>query len=230
MSAPRAGRGAGDPAGERGLNQRAYEEIRRRILDGELLPSSPLSEHQLAAALELSRTPVREALKRLEKEGLVRSIPSRGTFIAELSAQDILEIYQIRERLEGLAARIAAAQMAPAEIAALEQDVALADAVAGEGRVAALLQSDIRFHTRIIQATHNRRLGAILAMLDDQMHRVRAILPRSPEAVEAAQRDHRAIIERIRARDGNGAEEAMREHLRLSCERAMRLVLPLRLE
>src|SRR5437867_830283 len=103
-------RATGALAGERGLNQQAYEEIRRRILEGEFQPSSPLSEHQLAATLQLSRTPVREAIKRLEKEGLVRSIPNRGTFIAELSAHDILEIYQIRERLESLAARIAAEQ------------------------------------------------------------------------------------------------------------------------
>jgi DNA-binding GntR family transcriptional regulator len=210
------------------LNQQAYEEIRRRILEGELLPSSPLSEHQLAAALQLSRTPVREAIKRLEKEGLVRSIPSRGTFIAELSAQDIMEIYQVRQRLEGLAARIAAGQMSDDEILLLEQEVALTEAWAAEGRVEAIFQSDIRFHKLIIAATQNRRLGEILATLDDQMHRVRAILPRSSEWLEATLRDHRAIVAQIKARDDDGAERAMEQHLRSSCERAVRLVVPLR--
>lgn len=228
MDRSHAKSGAGAAAGERGLNQHAYEEIRRRILEGELLPSSPLSEHQLAAALQLSRTPVREAIKRLEKEGLLRSIPSRGTFIAELSAQDILEIYQVRGRLEGLAARIAAAQLSSAEIAALEQEVSFIDTCANEGRFEAIHQSDIRFHKLLIAATRNRRLGAILATFDDQMHRIRAILPRSAEWLEGTLREHRAIAERVKARDADGAERAMEDHLRASCERAVRVVLPLR--
>ena len=210
-----------------GLNQQAYDEIRRRILEGELLPSQPLSEHQLATTLQLGRTPVREAIKRLAKEGLVRSVPNRGTFIAELSAHDIMEIYQVRGRLESLAARIAATQMSAADIQALEQEILLTDALAAEGRVGDIFQSDIRLHKRIIVATQNSRITAILAMLDDQMYRVRAILPRSPEWLEAAQHDHHAIVACIKARDGQGAEQAMEHHLRSSCERAMRLVLPL---
>lgn len=219
--------GAGAHAGERGLNQHAYAEIRRRILEGELLPANPLSEHQLATAMQLSRTPVREAIKRLEKEGLVRSIPNRGTFIAEPSAHDIMEIYQVRERLEGLAARIAAAQMPPEDRLALEHEVALTDMLSAEGRIGEIFQSDIRFHKLIIAATQNSRLSAILATLDDQMYRVRAILLRSSEWIAATLHDHRMIVEQITARDGAGAEQAMEHHLRSSCERATRLVLPL---
>lgn len=229
MRSSRTKTDTGATLAERGLNQQAYEEIRRRILEGELLPSSPLSEHQLAATMQLSRTPVREAIKRLEKEGLVRSIPNRGTFIAELSAHDIMEIYQVRERLEGLAARIAAEQMPVTDMQALEHEVALTTALAAEGRIGEIFQSDIRLHKLIIAATHNSRLSAILATLDDQMYRVRAILPRSPDWLEAALREHTAIVERIKARDGKGAEQAMEEHLRSACERSMRVALPLRL-
>lgn len=227
MPQARARSAAGAAVEERGLNQRAYEEIRRRILEGELLPSSPLSEHQLAAALQLSRTPVREAIKRLEKEGLVRSIPSRGTFITELAAHDILEIYQVRERLESLAARIAAEQMDPAEVEALEQELAFSERAAAEGRSGAILESDVRFHKRIITATQNQRLGAILATLDDQMYRIRQILPRSAAWLDETLGEHRAIVARIRARDAAGAEQAMERHLRASCDRAVRLVLPI---
>jgi len=159
---------------ERSLNQQAYEEIRRRILDGALAPASPLSEHQLAVTLHLSRTPVREAIKRLEQEGLVRSIPNRGTFVAELAACDIIEIYQVREPLEGFAARLAAEQMPAEEVQALLQEVALMRALATESRLAEVCQADLRVHQRIIAATHNSRLITILALLDDQMHRVRA--------------------------------------------------------
>jgi len=229
MEASRTKTDGGAGTGEGGLNQQAYEEIRRRILEGELLPSSPLSEHQLAATLQLSRTPVREAIKRLEKEGLVRSIPNRGTFIAELSAQDIMEIYQVRERLEGLAARIAAEQMSTEDVQALEHEVALTASLSDEDRIGEIFQSDIRFHKLIIAATRNQRLSIILATLDDQMYRVRAILPRSADWLGATLRDHKAIVEQIKARDGKGAEQAMEQHLQLTCERAMRLVLPLRL-
>jgi DNA-binding GntR family transcriptional regulator len=215
--------------GQRGLKEHAYAEIRRRILEGEILPSSPLSEHQLATTLHLSRTPVREAIKRLEREGLVRSIPNRGTFIAELSAQDIREIYQVRERLEGLATRIAAEQMSAEAMQTLEHEVALTAAFAAEGRIGEIFQSDIRFHKLIIATTHNWRLSTILGTLDDQMYRVRAIFPRSADWLEATLRDHTAIVEGIKARDGKRAEQAMEQHLQSACERAMRLVMPLRL-
>lgn len=229
MQSSRAPHLRGTPQGERGLNQRAYDELRRRILAGELLPSSLLSEHQLAASLQLSRTPVREAIKRLEQEGLVRSLPNRGTFVTELAAHDILEIYQIRERLEGLAARVAAEQMAPAEIQALEHEIALTRACIAEGRIGEAFQSDIRFHKLIIAATHNERLGAVLAMLDAQMHRVRALLTQSAELLEASFDEHNAILERIQAHDIQGAEQAMEAHLRSTCAWAMRLALPVRL-
>ena len=159
----------------------------------------------------------------------MRSIPNRGTFIAELSAQDIMEIYQVRERLEGLAARIAAEQMSTEDVQALEHEVALTASLSDEDRIGEIFQSDIRFHKLIIAATRNQRLSIILATLDDQMYRVRAILPRSADWLGATLRDHKAIVEQIKARDGKGAEQAMEQHLQSACERAMRLVLPLRL-
>lgn len=208
------------------LNQQAYDAIRRQILDGDLAPSAPLSEQQLAASLQLSRTPVREAIKRLEKERLVYSVPNRGTFVAELSARDVFEIYQVRERLESLAARIAAEQMSPDDHRMLREEISLANRLAAERRDQEILESDIRLHKRIIAATQNNRLIAVLATMDDQMHRVRALFPRSPEWLDATLRDHAAIVERINAQDGPGAEKAMERHLRSSRDYAMRLLLP----
>ncbi|MCX6066899.1 MAG: GntR family transcriptional regulator [Chloroflexi bacterium] len=213
---------------KRELNQQAYDEIRRRILDGEFLPSSPLSEYQLAAALNLSRTPVREAIKQLEKEGLVWSIPNKGTFIVELSAHDIMEIYQVRERLEGLAARIAAERMSGRDIELLEQEISITNELEFAGRINEILQCDVRIHKLIIASTQNVRLGAILATLDDQMHRVRAIFPQSPEWLHATIQDHALIVAKIKEHDGAGAESAMEEHLRSACERAVQILLPLR--
>jgi len=212
----------------RELNQRAYSEIRRRILDGEFLPSSPISENQLAAELNFSRTPVREALKRLEEEGLVWSIPNKGTFIAELSAHDIMEIYQVRECLEGMAALIAAEQMSEKDIQLLEKEIALLNELKFTGRVDEIFQCDIRLHKVIIASTQNIRLGKILATLDGQMHRVRIIFSHSPDWLQAVIQEHATLVEKIKARDGKGAKNAMVQHLRSACDRSVQIVLPLR--
>ncbi len=212
----------------RELNQQAYDEIRRRILDGEFLPSNPISEYQVASELNISRTPVREALKRLEEEGLVWSIPNKGTFVAELSAHDIMEIYQVRECLEGQAARIAAEKMSDNDIQLLEKEIALTDEFAATGQEDEIFQRDIRLHKLIITSTQNIRLGKILATLDDQMHRVRIIFSHSPDWLQAVIQEHAAIVEKIKARDCEGAEDAMVKHLRSACDRSVQVVLPLR--
>jgi DNA-binding GntR family transcriptional regulator len=212
----------------RELNKQAYDEIRRRIFDGEILPSRSISEYQLAAELNFSRTPVREALKRLEDEGLVWSIPNKGTFITELSAHDVMEIYQIRESLEGMAALIAADKMSEEDIQLLEKEIAFTKELKSTGRVDEIFQCDIRLHKLIITSTQNIRLGKILATLDDQMHRVRIFFSHSPDWLQAMFQEHATIVEKIKARDGKGAEIAMVEHLRSACDRSVQISLPLR--
>jgi len=208
------------------LNQKAYAEIRRRILNGELSAETPLSEYQLAEELELSRTPVREAIKRLEREGLVQSIPSRGTFVAELTARDISEIYQVREQLEGFAARIAAETMSEESIKRLEEEINVLNILASGNRLVEVVDSDIRLHKHIIASTQNSRLIELLGTLDDQMHRVRALFPQSPQWLEATLEQHTNIVEAIKAHDGLGAEKAMKAHLRAAREYAVRQSLP----
>ena len=208
------------------LNQKAYAEIRRRILDGELIAESPLSEYQLAEELQLSRTPVREAVKRLEREGLVQAIPNRGTFVSKLTSKDISEIYQVREQLEGFAAHIAAETMSDEAIEKLEKEISVLKTLASESRLVEVVDSDIRLHQQIIASTQNSRLIAMLGTLDDQMHRVRALFPQSPQWLKATLVEHAKIVEAIKARDGLGAEKAMRDHLRSAREHAVRQSLP----
>jgi len=208
------------------LNQKAYTEIRRRILNGELSTETPLSEYQLAEELELSRTPVREAIKRLEREGLVQSIPNRGTFVAELTARDISEIYQVREQLEGFAARIAAETMSDESINMLEEEIRVLNTLASEGRLVEIVDSDVRLHKLIIASTQNSRLIELLGTLDDQMHRVRAVFPQSSKWLEATLAEHTDIVKAIKARDGGRAEKAMKAHLRSAREYAIKQFLP----
>jgi DNA-binding GntR family transcriptional regulator len=208
------------------LNRKAYAEIRRRILSGELSAETPLSEYQLAEELALSRTPVREAVKRLEREGLVQSIPNRGTFVAELTARDISEIYQVREQLEGFAARIAAETMSDEGIESIEKEISTSNTLSSEGRLVEILDSDIRLHRQIVASTQNSRLIALLGTLDDQMYRVRALFPQSSQWLEATLVEHANIVEAIKAHDGWGAEKAMKAHLRAAREYAIRQSLP----
>ena len=208
------------------LKEKAYTEIRRRILSGELSVDAPLSEYQLADELELSRTPVREAVKRLEREGLVQSIPNRGTFVAELRARDISEIYQVREQLESFAARIAAETMSDESIKKLEEEISMLNTLASEGQLNEVVNSDIRLHKQIIASTQNSRLIELLGMLDDQMHRVRALFPQSSQWLESTLADHANIVNAIKAHDGQAAEKAMKTHLRSAREHAIRQFLP----
>jgi len=203
----------------------AYTEIRSRILSGELAPQEPLSEYQLAGELKISRTPVREALKRLEHEGLVRFVPNRGAFVADVSIRDIVEIYELREQLEGYAAGIAAAEMTLAEIDVLERKLTNAQRLANEkGSVKEAFDSDIYFHKQLIQCTKNSRMATVLATMDDQVHRIRILSPRARGRLEAMLCEHREVLDYIRRRDREGAQEAMRRHLRAARENAIRLM------
>src|ERR1700686_5658444 len=107
-----------------------YEEIRKWILDGDLVPNQPLSEYRLGTELKVSRTPVREALRRLEHEGLVWFAMNRGAFVKGLSVADIVEVYQVREQLEGFAARVAASEMLESDIEVLEGELERAEQLA----------------------------------------------------------------------------------------------------
>lgn len=208
------------------LKEKAYAEIRRRILSGELSVEAPLSEYQLADELGLSRTPVREAVKRLEREGLLQSIPNRGTFVAELTARDISEIYQVREQLEGFSARIAAERMSEENIKKLEEEINLLNTLASEGQLIKVVDSDIRLHKLILASTQNSRLIELLGTLDDQMHRVRARFPLSSAWLDTTLAEHADIVNAIKARNGDEAEKAMKAHLRSAREHAIKQFLP----
>jgi|SRR5580704_5764925 DNA-binding GntR family transcriptional regulator len=208
--------------------EEAYQKIRRCILRGEFAPAASLSEYGLAAQLKLSRTPVREALTRLEQDGMVHTITGRGTFVAQLTPHDVMEIYEVREQLESYAARVAAERMDTAGICELEHVIQRMHEGAAAGYANETFETDINLHKSILQATQNNRMIAILATLDDQMHRIRSMWPRTPRWLDGTLAEHESIVERIKNRDPNGAEAAMRNHLRSSCEHAIRFLMPMR--
>lgn len=197
----------------------AYDRLRRAIIDGEFKPGERLTETATAALLGISRTPVREAFARLAKDGLVRS--SRGTGIEVVDpGQELLDIYFIREAIEGCAARLAAMRASPDEVSAI---LAAAEASRrlDHGEVEERARLNRAFHLLVAAAGRAPRVERLVSDYRELFSSARTLRTYTPEETRAMQRDHTRIAEAIAARDPDAAETAIRDHLR----RAYALVL-----
>ena len=161
---------AGD---KQSLTSKVYDHIRNGILDGSYKDGDYLVETRLAEKLQVSRTPIREALKQLELEGLVLSMPNRGVVVQAISENDIDDIYIIRQMLEGLAAYWAAERRTQEQLDALAEKVDLMDFYTGRGGAAQLSRLDNEFHELIYRACASRMLSHILASLHQNTRRAR---------------------------------------------------------
>jgi DNA-binding GntR family transcriptional regulator len=190
----------------------AYDVLVAAIRNGRYRPGDRLREEEIASDLGMSRTPVREALGRLAARGLVEARAGRGLVVTSLSAQSVLELYAMREGLEGTAARLAAQQATDVEIDALT--MLAEDFARTQGAPAAYAEANRVFHARLYDAARNRYLLQALNDLQD----VIALLPRTTFAIDgrsaAAVDEHAAIVAAMRARDPDAAEQAARAHIR----------------
>jgi DNA-binding GntR family transcriptional regulator len=207
------------------LRQQAYDEIKRCILDQRYAPGAVLSENQLAEELQISRTPIREALRELATGGLVQILPQRGIIVSELSLQDIVEVYQLREELEGFATRLAAERIEDADRAGFQADHQRALAHMNAGRTRQGYDSSILLHDRIIRLARNSRLSQFMSLLSDQTHRFGLMTLRAGRG-PVALREHGEIIAALLAGEADQAESLMRRHLRADRDLVMRLNLP----
>jgi len=183
----------------------AYNEIKRRILAGVFAPGSRLREVDVAGQLSLGRTPVREALKRIQDEGLLRQEPGRGLVVAVMDQQEVGELYAMREALESTAAAHAALHATEAEI--LNMEAILQEG--GDDPVAL----NLRFHEAIYSAAHNRYLIRLLRSLTDTTYLLGRSTLAAPERAEVAQREHAGIVAAIRQRNPEAAARAARDHI-----------------
>lgn len=198
------------------LADRVFSEIQDAIVKGELLPGSKMSEAELATRYGVSRGPLREALRRLEGRKLLSRIPHVGVRVISLSFEELIQIYQVREALEGLAARLAALHMTPDEVQGLKDLLARHENQAEfqEGRAYFQEEGDFDFHYRIVQGSHNEVLTQMLC--GELYHRVRhyryqfSVTEGRPQRAFA---EHHRIIEAIESRDGEMAEILMRRHI-----------------
>jgi DNA-binding GntR family transcriptional regulator len=195
----------------RDLGEDAYARIRAAIREGGLAPGERLTEVDLAARFGVSRTPVRQAIARLEAEGLLTHEARRGLTVTRPDHQQVVELYVMREVVEGAAARLAAQHASETEIAAMAEIVEHEPEAFGDAR--ALAEVNQRLHGLLYLAAHNRYLLRSLEQLGATMALLPTLLTRGGRA-EQAHAEHRAIIGGIGKRDGDAAEAAARAHAR----------------
>lgn len=197
----------------------AYNEIKRRILVGDFAADDRLREVNVAQLLNMGRTPVREALKRLEDEGLLTHEPRRGLVVTRIDQRGVTELYAMREVLEGAAAEFAARHATDAEI---ENMAAILEDERRPGADAVAL--NLAFHNAIYAAAHNRHLIRSLNALTDTTYLLGRSTLAAQKRADKANEEHSAVIAAIRARDPQAAGEAARHHIRQAYLERLRML------
>jgi DNA-binding GntR family transcriptional regulator len=214
----RAETASADPASER-----AYQEIRGAMLSGALQQGTRLLENELASTLQMSRTPIREALKRLLAEELVSIEAGGSTVVRTIDLNEVAEIYAIRGALEGLATRLAAERITSSELARLRWLMGFMRDAANDENWLAWADANLRFHDVIYGAADNKRLRLMSRKLKDMVHRFSATSATSPGGADEVLERHERIVLALEARRQDEAEEAARHHIELALERVRTL-------
>ena len=202
------------------LVESAYHAIRRRILDNEYSQGHQALEQELAAELGMSRTPIREALVRLEHENLVQLIPRHGMRVVPLSVTDLRDMYEVLTALELTAVeRLARSRSAARDFHAIDAALDAMDAALRKRDRHAWIAADERFHRTLLELCGNARLKALADMLWDQSHRARVTTVRLRPDLQPSNEEHRAVVEAIRQGDWKAARARHLKHrLRTSRE------------
>ena len=195
------------------LNSLAYQQIKEAILSFAFLPNQALIEADLAAQLGISKTPVRDALRQLEQDGLVERVAFRGTYVSGISNQDMAYTYQIRIVLEGLAVRLAAPALSEEDLDQLNDMIHEHEAALEQGHHLEASFINAGFHNRIIQYCGNPRLIRMLDFLDDNLKRYRLLSIAQGLRKEKSIQEHRAIFSALKSRNPLAAEMSMQSHL-----------------
>lgn len=202
------------------LTDEIADVVRERILKGEYEIGEKIKENQIATELKVSRTPIREAFKLLENEGLIDYIPNRGCFAKGFTKQDVDDIYAVREALEELAVRWAVARITESELVALEEQVDLMEFYTKKKDKKKVLELNTSFHEVIYASARSRFLAQVLRSYKEYIEKTRKSIFYEQSYLEGILSEHRAIFEAIKDRDEERAVEAISKHLEASQERA----------
>ena len=202
------------------LTDEIADVVRERILKGEYEIGEKIKENQIATELKVSRTPIREAFKLLENEGLIDYVPNRGCFAKGFTKQDVNDIYAVREALEELAVRWSVARITEAELLALEEQVDLMEFYTKKKDKKRVLELNTSFHEVIYASARSRFLAQVLRSYKEYIEKTRKSIFYEQSYLEGILSEHRAIFEAIKERDEERAVEAISKHLEASQERA----------
>lgn len=195
------------------LREVVFDTLREAIISGLLRPGERLMEIQLAEELGVSRTPIREAIRKLELEGFVVMVPRKGAYVAGISLKDIADVFEVRASLESLAAGLAAERITDEELEELERILVRKGEIIEHGDVTDYVNADTEFHDKLYRASRNQRLLQILSNLQDEIHRFRSVSLAYPGRMKEALEEHRKIVEAVADRNIARAQALAWEHI-----------------
>lgn len=195
------------------LRDVVFNTLRQAILKGELKPGERLMEIALAERLGVSRTPIREAMRKLELEGLVVMIPRRGAQVANITEKDLNDVLEVRIALENMAIEKACKRMTEEELDKLWQAAREFERTMAEGNLVRLAEADVAFHEIIYQASDNCRLIQVLNNLREQIYRYRVEYLKEEETRNVLVKEHEELYNAVKARDVERAQEISFEHI-----------------
>lgn len=195
------------------LGGKVFEAIEQAILDGTYAAGDSMTELGLSAQLGVSRTPIREALRQLELEGLVQTVPNKGTVVVGISQKDIEDIYTIRMSIEGLACEWAAQKISAPELEKLKEIIELQEFYAQKNEILQVWQLDRRFHEMIYDASRSRPLKHTLTNFHNYIQKARELSFKSGGRTALSVKEHRDIYEAVAQHDGEKARVLTQQHI-----------------
>lgn len=196
------------------LRDVVFNTLREAILKGELKPGERLMELQLASKLGVSRTPIREAIRMLEQEGLAVTIPRKGAEVAKMTEKDMEDVLQVRDALDELAASIACEQITTEELEELKRTMREFEESTKTGDVKRIAEVDVKFHDIIYKATRNPKLENILNNLREQMYRYRVEYLKDEKNFPVLIKEHSEIVDGLVKRNKEKVIAAMHKHVK----------------
>lgn len=195
------------------LRGRVFHKIREDILNGKYKQNEELREATIGAELGVSRTPVREAFRQLELEGLLTMIPNKGVYVNGITSKDVRDIYMIRSSLEGLCAKWATEHITEAQMNEMEENVYLSEFHESKGHFEQMAELDNRFHEILYESCDSKMLEHLLRDFHQYVYRVRRMTLASENRGHASTSEHRQIMEAIKAKDAEKAEKLANLHM-----------------
>ena len=201
------------PPVQHAIRTHAYDALRRAIVSGALQPGQRVNEAEIARQMGISRAPLREAIRQLEQDGLLVSVPRRGTAVAALSAAEVEEVYTLRADLEARAVRRALGRASPADLAELDGLADEMDAAAARGDATAMLEADADFHRRLVALAGWAQLRRVWESLHPQTLTLNTVRVLTDWSLADHARRHRPLLEALRRGDADAAAAAIHEHI-----------------